>query len=103
MLKFQVSNTLYFLVLTVYLLLYTFRNVYVNGSGICSKLWGQSFIYSQYSLNDSDRQCLVPHWPVGSPSPNTVALENMKLTGSAAIHLSSVVGYIVGAIAVLTL
>ena len=66
-------------------------------------LWGRSFIYSQYSLDDPERQCLVPHWPVGSANPNIAALKNMNislLTGSAAIHVANIVGCIVGTIAV---
>ena len=99
----HVCYSLHSLFSGLFIFLLTFRDVYGDGRGICSMLWGQSFIYSQYSSDDPECQCLVPRWPVGSANPNIAALKNMNvslLTGSAAIHVASVLGCIVGTIAV---
>ena len=52
-------------------------DVYTNGRGICETLWGDSFIYSNYSQMDPNRQCMTFWWPLNQTNPNTVAISNL--------------------------
>lgn len=67
----------------------TGREVYGSGEGICETLWGQSFLYSQDSQSDPNRQCMTLWWPEGSSNPNAVALDNL-FSAAAAATLSSI-------------
>jgi len=53
----------------------TFREVYGSGRGICERLWGQSFIYSNFSQYDQDRECMTFWWPEGQPNPNEEVIQ----------------------------
>lgn len=55
----------------------TYRDVYDNGRGICERLWGDSFIYTDASQDDPERQCLTLWWPEGQPNPNALAITNI--------------------------
>lgn len=54
-----------------------FTEVYGNGRGLCETLWGQSFIYSNYSETESNRQCMTLYWPDDQPNPNLDAIRNL--------------------------
>lgn len=51
--------------------------MYGNGRGLCETLWGQSFIYSNDSQTEPDRQCMSLYWPENETNPNLVAIENL--------------------------
>ena len=52
-------------------------DVYGSGRGICERLWGDSFIYTDDSQDDPERQCMTLWWPEGEPNPNTLAITNI--------------------------
>ena len=56
---------------------HTHSDVYTDGRGICETLWGASFIYSNYSQDDSDRECMTFWWPQNQTNPNIVAINNL--------------------------
>jgi len=55
----------------------THREVYGSGRGICERLWGQSFIYSNFSQYDQDRECMTFWWPEGQPNPNEEVIQRL--------------------------
>ena len=57
----------------------TFSELYTDGRGLCETLWGNSFLYSNDSVSDPNRLCLVPSFPVGQTNPNDEVV--MRLLG----------------------
>ena len=57
---------------------HTHSEVYESGQRLCETLWGESFLYSNYSETDGDRQCMtLTPWNLTEPNPNEVALANI--------------------------
>ena len=53
------------------------RDVYGSGRGLCERLWGQSFIYSNFSQHDQDRECMTMWWPEEQPNPNEEVVQRL--------------------------
>ena len=51
--------------------------LYADGQGLCETLWGDSFIYSNDTEGDPNRQCMTMYWPEGEPNPNVAAIRNI--------------------------
>ena len=56
---------------------HTTREVYGNGRGLCERLWGQSFIYSQFSQSNEDRECMTLWWPEEQSNPNEEVIQRL--------------------------
>ena len=54
-----------------------YSEVYGNARGLCETLWGDSFIYSNYSERDPNRQCMTLYWPEDQTNPNLAAIRNL--------------------------
>ena len=82
-----------------------YSDVYKNGRGICSMLWGRSFFYSNFSSTDPDdrRECLVPSFPVNGTNPNTVVIQRFFDQSGSMMLLGNVNIVLIALIAVFTL
>ena len=78
---------------------HTHREVYGSGRGICERLWGQSFIYSNFSQYDQDRECMTFWWPEGQPNPNEEVIQrlfNVSAIPRGSVLLSLIACMLVG-------
>ena len=78
---------------------HTHREVYGSGRGICERLWGQSFIYSNFSQYDQDRECMTFWWPEGQPNPNEKVIQrlfNVSAIPRGSVLLSLIACVLVG-------
>ena len=89
------------IVYTTYTNVHTTREVYANGSGLCERLWGQSFIYSQFSQNDEDRECMTLWWPEGQPNPNEEVIQRLFNAAAPGVEKSVPVALTVSLLALL--
>ena len=52
-------------------------NAYGDGAGLCNTLWGDSFVYTEEELDDTNRTCLSLWWPANETNPNDMAIRNI--------------------------